>query len=664
MSSSTNNTLLSLLQFGQIKKLEQACEEQLKISPQSTTTLNLLGLAHKEQKKLQKAISAFDQAIQFKSDFAEAYHNRGLVFAELGLKKEAFHDLYKSIQLAPKQAYFYNNIGIILQKFSLVNEALESHINAVTLEPKNSYFWGSFSDCVKGVSFTAYDETIASYLLQMYEQATVHPKDISRAVISMLYHHPDISNALKISESNLIDKQVDFIAIKLSKIPLLIRTMELAPIADIKIEKLFTQMRQSMLRKVVKTKMPEPEDVLTFYTTLSIHCFINEYIYYESDEEKHELKTLIDLIEFDLNHGSTTLPERFIVLGTYKLLNNFSWAEKLLKQKWSHKISRVIDEQINNIKIDLNLYNQIPQITPVKKIISQNIRQQYEENPYPRWVKTDIYDKPRAIKESLKLAKINIPTDVKSLSNSTEILIAGCGTGQNAIITASRFINCNVLAIDLSLNSLSYAIRKTQQLGALNIEYQQGDILELNKIKKKFDIIESVGVLHHLDDPLSGLKILVDKLHSNGLMKIGLYSETARQALIEAQQYIIEKKYTATPEDVRQCRNDLFEMSVESDLKMTEIIDYNDFYSLSECRDLLFPTLEHRFTLLQINEMLNELNLVFIGFEFSSNIPRNKFIELFPYSDALVSLPLWHRFELKNPEIFGGMYQFWVQKTK
>ena len=654
------DVLFSLLYSGQLAELELICKQLLDVQPHSPVVLNLLGLALKEKNQLQKALSVFDQAIQLESNYADAYHNRGLVFFELGYQTEAFQDLYKSIQLKPEQAHFYNNIGIVLQNFSLLDDALSSYITAVSLEPKNRYFWASFSDCVRGITFTAYDENIAAYLLQMYEQITVHPKDISRAVISMLSHHPDISNALKLSESNHLVKNIHSIAIALSKIPLLIRTMELGPIADAKMENIFTQMRKSMLMEVINNQIPE--SVLPFYSTLSIHCSINEYIYFESDEEKQELKKLINEIEIDLEHSTDLSPSLFIILGTYRLLNSFSWADQLLEHNWSDDINRVISEQIKDIKLDLRLSSQIIPLTPINTQNSETIRQQYEENPYPRWVKTDIYDKPRTIQASLHLSKLSIPIKIQSLSSSPDILIAGCGTGQNAINTASRFLKCHVLAIDLSLNSLSYAIRKTQALGITNIEYRQGDILELNQLKTQFDIIESVGVLHHLNDSFSGFKILADKVKTNGLMKIGLYSETARQALSEAQQFVTEHQYTATAENIRQCRNDFFKMAIDSNLKMTEIIEYNDFYSLSECRDLLFPALEHRFTLLQIEQMLNELNLTFIGFEFSNNIIRKQFLEVFPYDNALLSLPLWHRFELNNPEAFGGMYQFWVQK--
>ena len=70
---------------------------------------------------------------------------------------------------------------------------------------------------------------------------------------------------------------------------------------------------------------------------------------------------------------------------------------------------------------------------------------------------------------------------------------------------------------------------RNQELGIKNIEYMQGDILKLDQLDREFDIVECVGVLHHMDDPLAGWKVLVGMLRRGGLMKIGLYSEIARQ---------------------------------------------------------------------------------------------------------------------------------------
>ena len=96
--------------------------------------------------------------------------------------------------------------------------------------------------------------------------------------------------------------------------------------------------------------------------------------------------------------------------------------------------------------------------------------------------------------------------------------MAGCGTGQHPISTAARFRNSQVIAVDLSLSSLAYAQRKTEELGIKNIEYIRSDILNLKKLDKQFDIIESVGVLHHMNDPMAGWKALVDCLKDGGVI--------------------------------------------------------------------------------------------------------------------------------------------------
>ena len=62
----------------------------------------------------------------------------------------------------------------------------------------------------------------------------------------------------------------------------------------------------------------------------------------------------------------------------------------------------------------------------------------------------------------------------------------------------------------MSLTSLAYAKRKIKEAGFRNIELLQSDILNLKNLKRKFDIIESVGVLHHMKEPLKGLEILLD----------------------------------------------------------------------------------------------------------------------------------------------------------
>jgi SAM-dependent methyltransferase len=186
--------------------------------------------------------------------------------------------------------------------------------------------------------------------------------------------------------------------------------------------------------------------------------------------------------------------------------------------------------------------------------------------------------------------------------------------------------------------------------------------MELGDLGRQFDLIECVGVLHHLGDPLAGWRVLVDLLQPGGIMQVGLYSETARQHIISGRSLISEKGYTASSEDIRRCRQCIIAKAEDGNREMAKICNSQDFFSLSNCRDLLFHVQEHRFTLPQIEEALQALKLEFLGFEIRGQTALRKFRKSHPNKRALTSLSLWHNFELENPDTFGGMYQFWCKK--
>ena len=88
-----------------------------------------------------------------------------------------------------------------------------------------------------------------------------------------------------------------------------------------------------------------------------------------------------------------------------------------------------------------------------------------------------------------------------------------------------------------------------------NVEYIQADILDLGKLNKKFDIIESVGVLHHMDNPMAGWKVLDRFLKRGGLMKVGLYSELARRHIVKIRQETKELGIGSSDAEMRSFRD-------------------------------------------------------------------------------------------------------------
>ena len=647
--------------LGQSQEAVTSADKAIELRPDLAISYNNRGAALEDLDQLQHALRDYDKAIELKPDYADVYTNRGVVFASLGQLQKAIANHDKAILLKPDLAAAHFNRGVALQELGQHQSAMISYQKAISINPNNGLFWSGYANSLQGIKFASYNDELNHYLLQALEQPTVRPLDVSVGIMNALHYHPVISRALSLSKSDHFNEHVNRLTEQLSAVPLLLRIMELSCIADSDVEKMLTKIRKDLLHQAASGD--SEAHGLPFFAALAMHCFVTEYIFSESEEEKEEIELLQQNVKATLEKEGTVSPAWIAVLGSYRSLNSFSWANALLKTEWPDEIKKVIVRQVDNVREEQTLRSKIPSLSSIDDKVSQLVRNQYEENPYPRWINTGLSDKPDTISQVLKTNKLHLNFETQQFSPNPDILVAGCGTGQHALATASRFLNCNVLAIDLSLTSLSYAQRKTRELGFKNIEYMQGDILKLDQLEREFDIIECVGVLHHMVNPLAGWKVLVGKLRANGLMKIGLYSQIARQSIANARREIAKKEYTSSPDDIRRYREEIMNMDANSNPETAKFTSYHDFFNLSECRDLLFHVQEHNFTLLQIKEALSGLGLKFLGFELQRSWIRNEFSELYPEKDAKVSLPLWHQFELKNTTTFNGMYQFWVQKA-
>ena len=313
---------------------------------------------------------------------------------------------------------------------------------------------------------------------------------------------------------------------------------------------------------------------------------------------------------------------------------------------------------MRDVERERQLQSSIPRLTEITECVSLAVKQQYEENPYPRWVKASPVGTPIGIDVYLRQQFPNVELQTLPTSNGPDILIAGCGTGQHSIETARQFKGARVLAIDLSLTSLCYAKRKTQELGVKNIEYGQADVLQLQGIGRAFSIIEASGVLHHLADPLAGWRVLLSILRPGGYMKLGLYSRLPRQELAPARTFITQRGYRPSAAEIRQCRQELMGFGHNSPL--AKVTEWADFFSTSTCRDLLFHVQEHQMTLPEIGSFLSENQLRFLGFVLPRGVLEN-FRRRFPNGNT-TNLALWNAFEIENPSTFVEMYEFWIQK--
>ena len=135
-------------------------------------------------------------------------------------------------------------------------------------------------------------------------------------------------------------------------------------------------------------------------------------------------------------------------------MQEYNWSNQL---KSNPGLEEVIRRQIIEPNEEDTLKSKIAVLGAITDEVSKRVREQYEENPYPRWVNLGLRLQPSSIAQLRNELKLKFSNDKILSISSPEILIAGCGTGQHSIGTASRFKNSKVLAVDLSMSSLAYA---------------------------------------------------------------------------------------------------------------------------------------------------------------------------------------------------------------
>ncbi len=181
--------------------------------------------------------------------------------------------------------------------------------------------------------------------------------------------------------------------------------------------------------------------------------------------------------------------------------------------------------------------------------MSNPVQKHYQQYPYPHYPL--IASVQRCDTYALNLDALWIrfnrnlpPPEVRN------ILIAGCGTFSPYPFSIAN-PNATITALDLSERSLKRASLHCLLHGRRNIVFRCGDLLDDVSIAGAYGLIDSYGVLHHLDDPLAGLKILAKHLIPDGIIRIMLYSRYARREE-EAIRHALRMLEIRTPIEARK----------------------------------------------------------------------------------------------------------------
>jgi SAM-dependent methyltransferase len=283
--------------------------------------------------------------------------------------------------------------------------------------------------------------------------------------------------------------------------------------------------------------------------------------------------------------------------------------------------------------------------------VTRAVAAQYGRWPYPVWQRANAVAL-RSLGESLRACGPDAPI----LPDRPNILVAGCGTGREAMSIARLAPDATVTAIELSDTSL--AVARARCAGQANLRLLRHDLHGVAELGQRFDYIVCSGVLHHLPDPEAGWAALVGVLESSGAMQVALYSRIARLPVTAARMRLGALMHEPVSDDlIREARRKLITASVPG------VTDSRDFFSTAGVHDLLFHVHEDCFDVPRIAQAIDALGLKLLRFGLPTPEDAARYRELAPHDPLHRDVAAWLAYEMRNPSTFAGMYKMTLTRA-
>lgn len=638
-----------------------------------------LGLVWTKMGRTQDASEAFQMAVALNETHVDSLYNLGLALVKLGLENDGLPYLSRACELSDNTE-IANSIGNVFYKngdyksssffflkayqkdknnpqlvktlaislFQDGDTARAVHlIRELLLRfPSNQSYRAIFAELMNKYAEEEFSAETKKAIEICLVEDNIRHRNLAPSWCATFLTDPAYDILRKFPHTSDVNEEELFKALKT---PFLCMGLQRSITSNAPIEFILTHIRRYFTSHW-QNHAAWPKGVLEFLSSLATQCWYNDFIYFETAEEKENFQNLLAHLTRELASAAKINDNTAKLLALaccYKPLYEIHTADTDMIFTPSCKtiIAPLLKAQLKNPRYETSLIPKIKSFTEIEDATSKAVQKMYENRPYPRWTSVNSPKTSEAL---------------KNISSNLEILVAGCGTGQEPCLYASILPEARITAIDLSRSSIAYGMRMAEELGYLpRITFLHGDLMKVGELDKKFDYVVSSGVLHHLKEPDKGLAAILETLKPGGKMSISLYSKIARDMILNpASDYIKEKGYTSSLDDIRTFRQDIFKLPPDD--PRTLCTRAGDFFNLSECNDLLFHVQEHRYTFPLIQEMADRHGLAPYSVSLS---PQRKrvFAEMFP-DGHLSDLALMDQYEHENPEAFAEMYKVYFQR--
>ncbi len=652
------------LRTGDAARARQLSEQILGLEPTSPHGHHLAGLAEHQLGDAQAAVRQLEQAVRKDPNQPDFHLNYGVALEHLGQIDAAAEHYRTALSLAlenpPTATKAAANLGFALRRRGDFLDALKAFEQALSSDPSHVGAQLGLVDVLGGLRAPNYSPDLETALVRGLDLSHANYADLAAACAHQLGLKYGLATAPQANGSKPIAPEV------LSQDPLFSAYLERCLNADPALEMFLTGLRRSL---ILTPPVEISDDALRTAALLAGQCFLNEYVFLAEDDElaavadrKRHLESILTK-DPDADPVPEVVRRETVLYALYAPLNTLGCGDILANMPpgaLGADLDRLIELTLRAPLAEQDIRDELETLTPITDATSRAVAAMYEENPYPRWLHAPAQ---QPVVLSVHFSRLFPHFSPPHFGEKPDILIAGSGTGQHVVHTARAHPGAAIVAIDLSKASLAYAVRMTRKLGITGVRFAQADILDLEKLGQTFDMIQSVGVLHHMKDPLAGWRALEGLLKPDGVFKVGLYSRRGRTGIEACRRLIATEGIASTPADIVRFRRRIISAGPDGeDGNLAEVMETRDFFTTSMCRDLLFHVQEHNSTPKDLAAVLAATGLEFIGFEgFEEAGINSAYREAYPDDPALTNLDNWEAFEALHGQL-TDMYVFWCRK--
>ena len=267
------------------------------------------------------------------------------------------------------------------------------------------------------------------------------------------------------------------------------------------------------------------------------------------------------------------------------------------------------------------------------------------------------------------LAAYHFCTSQTPQKQDVRILDAGCGTGVGTEYLVHLNPAAQVVGIDLSSGALEVARERCRRSGANRVEFHHKSLYDAQELPGEFDLINCVGVLHHLPDPIRGIQSLAAKLAPGGLMHIFVYAELGRWEIQLMQKAIalLQGERRGDYRDGVQVGRQIFAALPENNRLVKR---EKERWSLENQRDECFADMyvhpqEIDYNIETLFELIDASGLDFVGFSNPKNWELERLLgknpDLLERAKNLSDRELYRLIELLQPEAVTH-YEFFLAR--